>query len=139
MCNIVLLAACVAATAIAGAGNVQPDGNESHAAKGPADAREAVDPKAPPPALEQAQRKPHGEGARVIAEFGIGTNPSARLQGNIITDEKVAGTIHVAIGRNDFLGGKNIAPTHIDGVVSQPTVWVDGKLLLDKGRQPLQR
>jgi len=89
-------------------------------------------------AIEEAQRKPGGEGARVIAEFGIGTNPSARLQGNIMTDEKAVGTIHVAIGRNDFLGGKNIAPTHIDGVVSQPTVWVDGKMLLDKGRHRLQ-
>ena len=81
----------------------------------------------------------HGDSTRVIAELGIGTNPQARLQGNIITDEKVLGTIHVAIGRNDFLGGKNIAPTHIDGVVSQPTVWIDGKMLLDKGRHLPQR
>jgi leucyl aminopeptidase (aminopeptidase T) len=80
----------------------------------------------------------HGDSTRVIAELGIGTNPQARLQGNIITDEKVLGTIHVAIGRNDFLGGNNIAPTHIDGVVSQPTVWVDGKMLLDKGQHWLQ-
>jgi leucyl aminopeptidase (aminopeptidase T) len=79
----------------------------------------------------------HGDSTRVIAELGIGTNPQARLQGNIITDEKVLGTIHVAIGRNDFLGGKNVAPTHIDGVVSQPTVWVDGKMLMDKGRHLL--
>jgi leucyl aminopeptidase (aminopeptidase T) len=79
----------------------------------------------------------HGDSTRVIAELGIGTNPQARLQGNIITDEKVLGTIHVAIGRNDFLGGKNVAPTHIDGVVSQPTVWVDGKMLIDKGQNCL--
>ena len=77
----------------------------------------------------------HGESTHIIAELGIGTNPQARLQGNIITDEKVFGTIHVAIGRNDFLGGKNIAPIHIDGVVSQPTLWVDGKMLLDNGRR----
>jgi leucyl aminopeptidase (aminopeptidase T) len=80
----------------------------------------------------------HGESTRVIAELGIGTNPQARLQGNIITDEKVLGTIHVAIGRNDFLGGRNIAPIHIDGVVSQPTVWIDGKILIDKGRLRLE-
>ena len=30
---------------------------------------------------------------QLIAELGIGTNPNARLQGNIITDEKVLGTI----------------------------------------------
>jgi hypothetical protein len=80
----------------------------------------------------------HGESMRVVAELGIGTNPQARLQGNIITDEKVLGTIHVAIGRNDFLGGKNVAPAHIDGVVSQPTVWVDDRILMDKGRHRLQ-
>ena len=81
----------------------------------------------------------HGDSTRVIAELGIGTNPQARLQGNIVTDEKVLGTIHVAIGRNDFLGGRNIAPIHIDGVVSQPTVWIDGKILMDKGRHCLPR
>jgi leucyl aminopeptidase (aminopeptidase T) len=75
----------------------------------------------------------HGDATRVIAELGIGTNPMARLQGNIITDEKVLGTIHIAIGRNDFIGGTNIATTHIDGVVSQPTLVLDGKVLIDNG------
>jgi leucyl aminopeptidase (aminopeptidase T) len=76
----------------------------------------------------------HGDTTRVIAELGIGTNPMARLQGNIITDEKVLGTIHIAIGRNDFIGGTNIATTHIDGVVSQPTLEIDGKILIDNGK-----
>lgn len=76
----------------------------------------------------------HGDKARVIAELGIGTNPMARLQGNIITDEKVLGTIHIAVGRNDFIGGKNIATTHIDGVVSQPTLEIDGKVLINNGK-----
>lgn len=76
----------------------------------------------------------HGDAARVIAELGIGTNPLARLQGNIITDEKVLGTIHVAIGRNDFLGGKNIAATHIDGVVGLPTLEIDGKIVIENGK-----
>lgn len=75
----------------------------------------------------------HGDSARVIAELGIGTNPMARLQGNIITDEKVLGTIHVAVGRNDFFGGKNVATTHIDGVVGQPTLEIDGKVIIENG------
>lgn len=75
----------------------------------------------------------HGDSARVIAELGIGTNPMARLQGNIITDEKVLGTVHIAVGRNDFIGGTNIAATHIDGVISQPTLVIDGKALMDNG------
>ncbi|MCC6298718.1 MAG: aminopeptidase [Anaerolineales bacterium] len=76
----------------------------------------------------------HGDAARVIAELGIGTNPKARLQGNIITDEKVLGTIHVAVGRNDFLGGKNVATTHIDGVVGQPTLEIDGRVVIENGK-----
>ncbi len=50
-----------------------------------------------------------------------------------MTDEKVMGTIHIALGRNDFWGGTNSAPIHIDGVVSQPTVRIDGELLIDRG------
>lgn len=75
----------------------------------------------------------HGDTARVIAELGIGTNPVARLQGNIITDEKALGTIHIAIGRNDFLGGKNASATHIDGVVGRPTLEIDGRTVLREG------
>lgn len=75
----------------------------------------------------------HGDSARVIAELGIGTNPMARLQGNIMTDEKVLGTIHIAVGRNDFIGGRNLATTHIDGVISEPTLELDGKVLMKNG------
>jgi leucyl aminopeptidase (aminopeptidase T) len=84
--------------------------------------------------IAEGESKPNGEWSRIIGELGIGTNPNARLLGNLMTDEKVAGTIHVAIGRNNFFGGKNPAPIHEDGVVSQPTVYVDGDLLIDKGR-----
>lgn len=84
--------------------------------------------------IAKAERKENGEWSRVIGELGIGTNPKARLQGNLMTDEKVAGTIHIAIGRNILFGGENLAPIHEDGVVSQPTMWVDGELLIDGGQ-----
>lgn len=84
--------------------------------------------------IAEGESRPNGEWSRIIGEFGIGTNPEARLQGSIITDEKVVGTVHVAVGRNDHMGGKNLAPIHVDGVVSQPTVRVDGDLLIDDGR-----
>jgi leucyl aminopeptidase (aminopeptidase T) len=84
--------------------------------------------------ITDSERKPDGEWSRVIGELGIGTNPKARLQGNLMTDEKVAGTIHIAIGRNDSFGGENPAPLHIDGVVGQPTMRVDGELLIDGGK-----
>jgi leucyl aminopeptidase (aminopeptidase T) len=59
------------------------------------------------------------------------------LLGNLITDEKVAGTIHIAAGGNQFFGGQNPAPLHVDGVVGQPTLRVDGNLLIEAGRNLL--
>ena len=81
------------------------------------------------------ERREYGQNCRVIAELGIGTNPKARLTGKLITDEKVLGTIHVAIGDNALpsYGGANRAPIHLDGVVSQPTLVVDGQTLIDAG------
>jgi leucyl aminopeptidase (aminopeptidase T) len=88
-------------------------------------------------AIAEAETKPNGSNARTIAELGIGTNPGARLLGNIMTDEKVAGTIHIAIGANDFLGGVTSAPMHIDCVVGAPTVSVDGLSFMENGQNLL--
>jgi leucyl aminopeptidase (aminopeptidase T) len=86
--------------------------------------------------IEYGERLDHGENCRVIAELGIGTNPKARLTGKLITDEKVMGTIHIAIGDNaaPTYGGMNQAPIHIDGVVGQPTLIADGEVLIKEGR-----
>ncbi len=85
--------------------------------------------------IEYGERLEHGENCRVIAELGIGTNPNARLTGKLITDEKVMGTVHVAIGDNasPSYGGANSAPIHVDGVVGQPTLVVDGETLIEDG------
>lgn len=85
--------------------------------------------------IQDAERKPTGDGARVVCELGIGTNPNARLQGNVLTDEKVMGTVHIAIGHNalDSYGGQNRAPIHLDGVIGSPTLVVDGQTLIEDG------
>lgn len=50
-----------------------------------------------------------------IAEFGIGTNPNAKSTGGmIIVDEKILGTIHIAIGENKLYGGNNESTIHWD-------------------------
>lgn len=73
------------------------------------------------------------EKGRVIAEFGIGTNPAARITGVVLEDEKVFGTIHIAFGSNKPFGGETEAGVHIDCVVTSPTVWVDGQLIMENG------
>ncbi len=75
-----------------------------------------------------------GKQARNIAEFGIGTNDSAKLSGLLLEDEKVMGTIHIAVGNNVSMGGSVNVPIHLDGVVKKPTVWMDGKLLMKDGK-----
>ncbi|MDT3696226.1 MAG: aminopeptidase [Ignavibacterium sp.] len=75
-----------------------------------------------------------GKDARNIAEFGIGTNDSAKLSGVLLEDEKVMGTIHIALGNNVSMGGSVNVPIHLDGVVKKPTVWMDGKLMMKDGK-----
>jgi aminopeptidase len=72
-----------------------------------------------------------------IAEFGIGTNKGAAYTGgSIIVDEKIYGTIHIAIGNNrGAYHGKNRASSHLDMIkdMKHGQVFVDGKLLMDRG------
>jgi leucyl aminopeptidase (aminopeptidase T) len=71
--------------------------------------------------------------SRNLAEFGIGTNPKARL-GNVLEDEKVLGTCHIALGDNSTFGGKVRAGIHIDGTILKPTIKLDEKILMKNGR-----
>lgn len=76
----------------------------------------------------------YGKLARNIAEFGIGTNDKAKLSGILLEDEKVMGTIHIALGDNKSMGGTVDIPIHLDGVVKQPTVYFDEKMIMKKGK-----
>src|SRR5439155_9574699 len=69
-----------------------------------------------------------GQGADVIAELGIGFNPTVVPRGHVMLDEKAANTAQVAIGRNTgSYGGDNEASIHVDCVFSGPAVEVDGR------------
>jgi leucyl aminopeptidase (aminopeptidase T) len=76
---------------------------------------------------------PHGIDARTVAEFGIGTNDKAILSGLILEDEKVMGTIHIAFGDNKSMGGSVRVASHLDGLVKEPTVRFDGKVIMERG------
>ncbi len=75
----------------------------------------------------------YGRRERTLCEFGIGTNYKAKITGNVLEDEKVLGTIHVAFGNNLAFGGKNKASIHLDAVVRKPSVWLDDRLIIRKG------
>lgn len=62
----------------------------------------------------------YGTNARHLGEFGIGLNPAARIQGNMLEDEKAMGTIHFAIGANYDEDAP--ALIHLDGLVKFPTI-----------------
>lgn len=67
-----------------------------------------------------------GDCGRNLAELGVGVNPSATLIGNILQDEKVAGTVHVAVGDSSGFGGEVECDLHLDGVVKEPRLYADG-------------
>jgi leucyl aminopeptidase (aminopeptidase T) len=75
----------------------------------------------------------YGVEARNLGEFGVGTNPGARVSGIVLEDEKVLGTVHIALGSNFDFGGRVRAPVHLDGVIMKPNVYVDGCLVMREG------
>lgn len=65
------------------------------------------------------------DGARTIAELGIGLNPGAGLQGNMLEDEKALRTAHIAFGSNEGMpGGRSVSSMHMDYLFHRPTMTV---------------
>src|ERR1044072_4493072 len=75
----------------------------------------------------------HGPDGTNVAELGIGTNESAILPGNILEDEKILGTAHVAFGASAAIGGTVQVPVHLDCVLLKPTVEIDGGVVVQAG------
>jgi leucyl aminopeptidase (aminopeptidase T) len=76
----------------------------------------------------------HGEPGTNLAELGVGTNDRATLTGNVLEDEKILGTVHVAFGASAGIGGTVSVPVHLDVVVLDASLSVDGRQVLDAGR-----
>lgn len=70
----------------------------------------------------------------VPAEIAIGINEAARVRGTMREDKKVLGGVHIACGTNVDLGGSITAKIHIDGLIRHPSLWMDGKQIIDRGR-----
>ena len=78
------------------------------------------------------------EGARRLGELGIGCNPGIqRFMKNVAFDEKIDGTIHLAVGNSySFTGGTNKSAVHWDIVKDLRTagqLYADGRLVQENG------
>ena len=88
------------------------------------------------PALRRALAT--DEGARRVGEFGVGCNAGiTRPMRNVLFDEKMAGTIHLALGAGfPQLGGRNESALHWDLIKDlRPggELWLDGELVQRDG------
>ncbi len=73
------------------------------------------------------------ETGRIIGEFGIGTNPKAKICPNMLEAEKAFGTAHFAIG--DSYGiGINTSPHHYDALVDMVSIRSNGKYIVRDGK-----
>ena len=69
-----------------------------------------------------------------IAEFGIGLNPACRRNGKFEEEKKRRGQVHIAIGDNIVFGGTTHSAVHLDLVITDPTVTLDGQVIVDQGQ-----
>ena len=74
-----------------------------------------------------------------IAQLALGLNPSiTNLNGLIVNDHGAWGTVHFGIGTSANLGGLVKAKGHIDGIMLQPTLSIDGERVLESGEVLVQ-
>lgn len=78
-------------------------------------------------------------GARYLGEFAFGNNPGVvRATKNTLFDEKMGGTVHLALGNSyPETGGLNVSAVHWDMVCDlrqQGEVWIDDVLFLKDGK-----
>ena len=79
------------------------------------------------------------KGASLIGEFAIGTNPEIKhFCKDILLDEKIDGTVHIALGRAyPNVGGTNQSAIHWDIVKDmrqEGEIFLDGELIYQKGK-----
>jgi len=74
-------------------------------------------------------------------EASVGLNREAQVRGTQREDKNIYGAMHFGLGTNSDVGGTVHSNLHMDGVLLQPTLHVDGELRIDRGRfaVPLDR
>ena len=69
----------------------------------------------------------HGPAGRNLSELGIGAHHAARICGNVLEDEKALGSAHIAFGSSSSFGGTVTVAVHIDCVVPDARIALDGE------------
>jgi len=69
-----------------------------------------------------------------LGELGIGTNPNAKRTDITLEAEKILGTVHLAIGDGSHLGGDVESDLHEDFVIPEPTLELDGVVVMKDGK-----
>jgi leucyl aminopeptidase (aminopeptidase T) len=75
----------------------------------------------------------HGEPGTNVAELGVGTNDRAQLTGSVLEDEKILGSVHIAFGASAGIGGTVSVPIHLDVVILEASLELDGRAVLEAG------
>ncbi len=68
-----------------------------------------------------------------VAEIGFGFNNCSTLSNRMLEDEGVMGTLHLGFGNSLSFGGTNASNNHLDMVFCRPSVWVDGRQIMEAG------
>lgn len=79
------------------------------------------------------------KGARYLGELGIGVNYGIQnFSKDILFDEKIGGTVHLAVGRSyEEAGGKNVSAVHWDMIKDLRrggALYLDGKAIQKNGK-----
>jgi leucyl aminopeptidase (aminopeptidase T) len=68
------------------------------------------------------------------AEASVGINSKALIRGVQREDKNILGSMHFGLGTNIDVGGTILSKIHMDGVILQPTLYVDGDKRMEHGR-----
>ena len=68
------------------------------------------------------------------AEASVGVNAKALIRGIQREDKNVYCAMHFGLGTNIDVGGSISSKIHMDGVILEPTLYVDGDMRIDNGR-----
>jgi hypothetical protein len=68
------------------------------------------------------------------AEASVGVNAKAVVRGCQREDKNIIGAMHFGLGTNIDVGGTITSNIHLDGVILEPTLYVDGEMRIEHGR-----